>query len=501
MVFIRRSGAASEGCDIALCETCANGRGISAGKGALELNIDDLIGSSLAESSPSGPSTCPNCGLELASLRREGRLGCSECASHFSAEIERALGRRASSFSEAESFPTGAPRSKLLRELDEALLSEDYEAAARLRDELALIAGAGHAGSASAGYAFDPFAFVQARGPDDDVVLHTTARVQRNILGLPFPGSPKGGPSPSRAAILDRAKSRGSWKLSLMSELGPAARRALSERGIAPRGYAADDSAAILTDSLGAAFALIDDGDHLRVLASAPGLSAGAALSSALAFVEDMGGDFAFAKRPGLGWISSRISDCGLGMTLSATVHLPALAAAGMRDRLFRALMSEGLFVRGLYSSSEDSAGALYEVGCDTAAAASSREMAELFSSALAKAVSAERRARAEISERGRGALVDAEGRAFGITRYFSLAGAEESASLLSVLRLAALRGSLSGADQRFLGAMLTALGTGSIALSAGLRELPEAGAIDALRARAIKEALSRAEYIFEEGA
>jgi protein-arginine kinase len=286
-----------------------------------------------------------------------------------------------------------------------------------------------------------------------------------------------------------------------MAEVGPVGRRSLSERGIAPRGYTADDDAVLMYNAALRTYALFDEGDHLRIRTIVPGLDAAGALAPALALADRLGDDFDFARRPGIGWICARLADCGLGCSLSAMVHIPALTAAGMRDRLFRALLSERLVIRGFYSSSEESTGSLYEIGSESSSADSIQKLAESFSTAVAKIVAAERRARSEISAHGDGALADAEGRAFGITRYFGLVNAEDAASLVSVLRLAALRGSLTGADFRNLGMLLSALGPGSVALSAGLREMPSAASLNAFRARDVKAALSGAKYKVEESA
>lgn len=285
-----------------------------------------------------------------------------------------------------------------------------------------------------------------------------------------------------------------------MSQLGPAAKRSFSERGLIPRSYAADDDAVLLTRDSLSGFALIDEGDHIRVRALLPGLDIAAALDQAASAAQSLGRGFDFAYSQGIGWICSRVADCGLGCSLSATLHLPALTAAGMRDRLFRALLADGLVLRGFYSSSEESSGAVYELGVEASRAPTAAAMAATFTAAVQKAVAAERRARSEISQRGRLPLGDAEGRAFGLTRYFALAGTEEAASLLSVLRLASLRGSLSGADHRSMGSLLMALGSGSIALASGLRDIPSAGEQEVLRARVIKAALSKADYCNEEG-
>jgi protein arginine kinase activator len=514
LVFIRRRGEGGEGCDMALCESCAKGRGISAGKGSLELSIDDLIGDSLE--SPPGPGSgafCPSCGLDVATLRREGRLGCAGCADAFFDEISKAVGRGTAGRPREPAIGRGFAASaftdpepaRLRSELEAAIASEDYEKAARLRDELALsdfgAAAPPEPPSFSADFAYDPRAFLGAEGAEDDVALSSSAIVYRDIADLPFPGSPRGPSSPSRAALLEKILSYGRWRSATMAELGPVARRSLSERGIVPRGYAADDEAVLLSSASRGVFALLDEGDHLRVRSVHPGLDARGALGQALALADRLETDLGFARKDGIGWICSRVSDCGLACSVSATMHIPAIVAAGMRDRLFRSLMSDGVSIRGSYSSGEESAGSVYELSVDPSGASSIDELAGGLDSAAAKVIAAERRAREEIAEKGRDALVDAEGRAFGIARHCRLLGADEAASVLSVLRLAALRASLSGADHRIIGSLLPALGPGSVALSSGLREIPPAATLDFLRARIVKDALALAEYRVEEGA
>jgi protein-arginine kinase/protein-arginine kinase activator protein McsA len=517
MVFIRRSGDSGDDRDIVLCEACARDRGIVAGKGGLDLNFDELIGASLDPFPPrSKTQLCPGCGRALAELLREGRLGCASCADAFSVEILRSLGRKAPYLPDEErdflapgAIGEGARvarPSDLEARLEAALSDEDYEKAALLRDEIASGARGAAASSALAFPADFPIhagSFAYSGGPDDDVVLWSSAALFRNVESLPFPGSPRASPAPSRSLLLERFRSCGSWLSRTMADLGPVARRSLSERGVLPRSYAADDEAVLLSTPSEGVFALLDEGDHLRLRAFRPGFDPRSALSSAIAQAERIGREVAFARRPDIGWLCSRLSDCGIGASISALVHLPAVAAAGMRDRLFRALMAEGAILRGFYSTGEESSGALYVITIESSTCSSLELLVRSLSSAIARVVQYERRLRAEIQARNRLALVDAEGRAFGTARYCALLGSEEATSLVSTLRLASLRGSLKGVELRALAALLLSLGAGSLAYAQGMRELPESEAADLLRARAVKAALGKAEYsdMVKEGA
>jgi protein arginine kinase len=509
IIFMRRSEDSGESRDLFLCSACAKSRGIVAGKGSLDLNIDDLISAGLDEPRGSGSrASCPSCALELEELRRGGALGCPSCADAFPEEILRARRGKALRLDEAEigsaSPAKPAQAAALGQKLALALAAEDYEEAAKLRDTLALAQECdSRAASLSsiADYRHPLASCASLEGSDDDVVLWSSAIVYRALEGFSFPPAPRRQAGASRATLLPAMLSLGGWTVATMAELGPLARRSLAERGILSREYAADGEAPFLSSATEPCYALLDEGDHLKIRVMRPALDLRSALEGANAQAARIASSLPFAQRPGLGWICAKASDCGLGASLSALVHIPALAATGLRDRLLGAVMAEGLVVRGYYSSAEDSSGSVYEIVAESAAASSFGDMTAILGQAVAKLARSERRARSELAVKGRAALADAEGRAFGIAMHCGLLGAEEGASLLSVLRLASLRGSLSGVDPRALGSLLVALGPGSVALASNLAELPAGDSAEALRASLVKKALAGAEYRIEEGA
>jgi len=94
-------------------------------------------------------ASCTGCGVSFAEFRKTGTLGCPACYDSFQPMlgqvIERAqaggtahVGRAPKAAAELELRK--ARREKLVRELESAVTAEQYERAARLRDELAAIA-------------------------------------------------------------------------------------------------------------------------------------------------------------------------------------------------------------------------------------------------------------------------------------------------------------------------------------------------------------------------
>lgn len=88
--------------------------------------------------------SCFLCGSRFDEIVKKGRVGCAECYKSFSGELERTLhslhgqsahrGRRARSLPQKEKADKNASDLKEL--LKKAVESENYEEAARLRDEI-----------------------------------------------------------------------------------------------------------------------------------------------------------------------------------------------------------------------------------------------------------------------------------------------------------------------------------------------------------------------------
>jgi protein arginine kinase activator len=90
-------------------------------------------------------ASCGACGLTLASFRRKGLLGCSECYHAFEKHLEPLIGRAQSGAThhcghvpnqKDAHIDRRLSRIRLLKDLNDAVATEQYERAARIRDEL-----------------------------------------------------------------------------------------------------------------------------------------------------------------------------------------------------------------------------------------------------------------------------------------------------------------------------------------------------------------------------
>jgi len=133
-----------------LCEKCAQAMGMAGKvvKGSQEL-LDQLIVSKAGRRQSPASLACPSCGLTWSEFREHSLLGCPDCYVAF----EKQLGSLLERIHEGATHHVGkAPANQKLdvaqrlthlrKNLAEALRAEQYERAARLRDEL-LSLGAG----------------------------------------------------------------------------------------------------------------------------------------------------------------------------------------------------------------------------------------------------------------------------------------------------------------------------------------------------------------------
>jgi protein arginine kinase activator len=129
-----------------LCEDCAKQKGVNDPE---TFSMADLLlglGASqqLEQAAGGADLKCPKCGFTQAEFKKAGRLGCAECYATFAEGLEgllktmhkgtRHIGKVPQTL--AISRDLAERRKTLQKRLTKAVDEEDFEQAARLRDEL-----------------------------------------------------------------------------------------------------------------------------------------------------------------------------------------------------------------------------------------------------------------------------------------------------------------------------------------------------------------------------
>ncbi|MBF0484468.1 MAG: UvrB/UvrC motif-containing protein [Candidatus Omnitrophica bacterium] len=129
-----------------LCEDCAK---VKSAEVEQNFGLADLLAGLSVQGKPQAPVllTCKNCGLSYEDFRKTGRLGCNECYQSFKSELSVLLKRIHGSAEHHGKKPIMIHQDPILfsavieldkvkDELKEAILKEQFEKAAELRDKI-----------------------------------------------------------------------------------------------------------------------------------------------------------------------------------------------------------------------------------------------------------------------------------------------------------------------------------------------------------------------------
>lgn len=132
--------------ELHLCADCARKAGIAVDPEPPQLGLDTVLQSLIQKHvgelvGELARRACPDCGLTFMEFRVGGQMGCPRDYETFEAGLLPLLRRAHGATRHVGKMPVRArvaasPRLRLRARLREAVAREDYEAAARLRDQL-----------------------------------------------------------------------------------------------------------------------------------------------------------------------------------------------------------------------------------------------------------------------------------------------------------------------------------------------------------------------------
>lgn len=135
--------------EIHLCEECARKKTEDIQK---QFSIADFLSELVDIDSQDALSLpaikCSGCGLTYQDFKKRGRLGCSQCYEDFKSQLQPLLRKihgsarhRGKSLKEKKEMPLEERLAELRKYLERAIKIEEYEEAARIRDEIRALEG------------------------------------------------------------------------------------------------------------------------------------------------------------------------------------------------------------------------------------------------------------------------------------------------------------------------------------------------------------------------
>lgn len=287
--------------------------------------------------------------------------------------------------------------------------------------------------------------WLDASGPDGNIVLSTRVRLARNIADRRFPIRCDAAESDVVLEEVEAAsKASGQLqdaRLIRIDQLESVERQLLYERHLISRELAGLEGdggvragAALLTD--GTVGMMVNEEDHVRLQC----LKSGFALSEAYADLErldaDLGRRLGFAFHDEFGYLTSCPTNAGTGLRASVLIHLPGLVLTKEIAKVLQGLSQVGLTFRGLYGEGSEVVGNFFQLSNQTTLGKSESELLDHLGDMVQKVIEYEEEARRILERDAPTVIADKVWRAYGLLRYARSLSFEETMNLLSGVRL-----------------------------------------------------------------
>jgi len=289
--------------------------------------------------------------------------------------------------------------------------------------------------------------WLDASGPEGQIVVSTRIRLARNMGGIRFPPHASDAEREEvRDTVVAATRAVGPLRDAVVigvDGLSRPERQLLYERHLISRELAGLEAgkgvrrgAAVVTE--GALGAMVNEEDHLRLQVIKSGFAPGSAYTDVEQLDRELGARLPFAFHGEFGYLTSCPTNAGTGLRASVLIHLPGLVLTKEIAKVLQGLAQVGLTFRGLYGEGSEVVGNLFQLSNQTTLGKSEEELLDHLSKIVRQVIDYERRARDLLVRNAPTVIGDKVWRAYGLLRYARSLSFEETMNLLSGVRLGA---------------------------------------------------------------
>jgi protein arginine kinase len=352
-------------------------------------------------------------------------------------------------------------------------------------------------------------AWLDAAGPEADIVLSTRVRLARNLQGRAFGLRARAGDRDAvlreveagigRSALLTGASVR------VLSDMEPRTRRLLLERRLVSRDLLGGSengppprSAAVVLPDRDELTLMVNEEDHLRLQSLRSGLRLHEAWRLVDRLDDELGQELALAYHPEFGFLTSCPTNVGTGLRASVLMHLPGLVLTKEIGKVLKGLNQVGLTFRGLYGEGSEVLGNFFQVSNQTTLGQTEEDLVDHLYQSVSRVIGLERTARGILLKEASAVTEDKIWRAYGLLFFARSLTFEEMINLLSAVRLGVGLKLLPGLRVYSLNKILIYAQQAHLEQAAG-RDLPPPEC-DAHRASLVRRVLASEGVVTSEG-
>lgn len=326
-------------------------------------------------------------------------------------------------------------------------------------------------------------------------VISSRVRLARNVQGLSFPRSGKGGMPEKMLQLVYGAKKSADklfeCDLYLMSRLSKLQRMSLVERHLIslPLANNLTTGAVILECDKENLSIMLNEEDHIREQCVVDGFNLQTAYNMVNAYDNCLLKELPIAYDSQFGFLTACPTNVGTGMRASTMLFLPALKLAGAIEDAVRKFTEDyGLTIRGVYGEGSSAHGDMYQLSNSRTLGMDEQTIIKQVAIATEELCYCERKALEKLAKDNGSAFLDKICRSYGILKFAYSISSRELMSLISDVKLGVILDILPLKDTRPLDKLIWLASPSSLTLKIGEVSAQER---DILRAQLVRNILS----------
>jgi len=279
-------------------------------------------------------------------------------------------------------------------------------------------------------------------------VMFSRVRLARNYRDLPFDLSEK--PEKADALIartcnaISMSPLRDTFEFYRMRELNDIQRHVMEESRLITEDLLKNlPVAAALVNHRDGLSILMNEEDHVRIMAVQPGMELLKAADDCFRVDDALSMHTEIAFDPQLGYLTACPTNTGTGMRASLVLHLPMLVLYKQMGNVGQTVAKLGLNIRGVYGEGSEAWGNMYQISNQATLGRAEDEILHTVLAVGHQLIDKEKQLREKYLENSRISLEDAVFRAVGIMTHARILKQEDFFRYWSNLRLGIVSGLL----------------------------------------------------------
>lgn len=273
---------------------------------------------------------------------------------------------------------------------------------------------------------------------NSDVVKNTRIRFRRNLSEFKFNLKTQEDIEKLENKIKDNIYSIGyALKFLKLKDMDDITKKSLVEKNLITRDFAfkRSETGSILINDDENICIMVGGKDHLNIQVFSAGLELENALNLAIEIDEKIGNALGYAINNKYGYLTSSPSDIGTGLRASVTVFLPALSKTRNTRKIFDAISSFGMSVRGINRENNQNQAYIYQISNKQTLGITEKEIIKNLKVITETVMEQERQAR-KLLAKDEIDLEDEIYRSYGVFTNARKISYEEAVNLLSNIKL-----------------------------------------------------------------